>query len=866
MDTSLLRSNVRLLGQILGETLKNAEGNTLFDTVERIRQCSKASHAEDSLDDLFNMLRGLDDHTVLAIARAFAHFLNLANIADQHHTISSTTEDRFSAASVLADTLDLLQKSVSNEDIAEAVAALHVDLVLTAHPTEITRRTLIHKHGELNQCLEDLERLPDHGSAYDGVRQRIEGLIAQIWHTHEFRKNRPTPEDEARWSFAVIENSLWDAVPEFIAQLASLCTTNGVPMPDRGWHPIRISSWIGGDRDGNPNVTAEVTRRVLLLAQWQACELLLGDIHHLYEELSMTTASSTLQRQCEYAREPYRATLRPLRTLLTQQKANLDRAIAQNTAIVPLTHNALLEPLEACYESLLECGLGIIANGALLATMQRIYCFGPHLIKLDIRQESGRHTEVLSELTSYLGLGDYALWDEERRCDWLESELKSRRPLIPTDWQPGTGVREVLDTFAVIADTPAEALGCYVISMARSASDVLAVHLLLKVTGCAHGLMVAPLFETLDDLDNAPAILDSLYTTESFRQRIGDRMVVMIGYSDSAKDAGMLTAGWAQYRAQEALLAVSVRHGVALQLFHGRGGTIGRGGAPAHQALLSQPPGSLQQGLRVTEQGEMIRTKLGLKSLAVNTFGQYASAILQANLIPPPVPTDPWRQLMDTLARNACHHYRAWVREEPNFVPYFRQATPEQELANLPLGSRPARRRSDGGIESLRAIPWIFAWTQNRLMLPAWLGAGAALSDAIADGEEETLKAMASSWPFFHSRLSMLEMVYAKADLDIAALYDRMLVIPELKPIGAGLRAQLNADQGTLLQLLESDRLLGHDDWMPESIALRNIYAAPLNLLQIELLRRVRETHDPAVEQALMVTMAGVAAGMRNTG
>jgi len=316
------------------------------------------------------------------------------------------------------------------------------------------------------------------------------------------------------------------------------------------------------------------------------------------------------------------------------------------------------------------------------------YCvqesFGPHLIKLDVRQESGRHTQVFSELTQHLGLGDYATWDENQRAAWLRLELESPRPLIPSAWSPCEEVQEVLDTFAVIAETPLEALGCYVISMARSASDVLAVQLLLKITGCSLTIPVSPLFETLDDLDNAPEIVSSLLTCENYRQRVADGMVVMIGYSDSAKDAGMLTAGWAQYRAQEALLEVAAKNDIPLQLFHGRGGTIGRGGAPAHQALLSQPPGSLKQGLRVTEQGEMIRTKLGLKPLAINTFGQYASAILQANLMPPPAPEQSWRELMDMLGENACSHYRGWVREEPNFVPYFRQATPEQELANLP--------------------------------------------------------------------------------------------------------------------------------------------------------------------------------------
>lgn len=866
MDTSALRSNVRLLGKILGETIQAAEGEALFDTVEQIRQCSKSAREDESLDALYTLLKQLDDDTVLAIARAFAQFLNLANIADQHHTIASYTQDQFSASSVMSNTLHLLQQSHSPNAIAQAIGNLHIDLVLTAHPTEITRRTLIHKHGELNQCLEALDTAANNPQLITQTHGRIAELVAQIWHTHEFRSDRPSPEDEARWGFAVIENSLWDAVPAFIKQMEALCSDNDLTGPGDNWKPLQISSWIGGDRDGNPNVTATVTQRVLLLAQWQACDLLHRDVAMLHEELSVNTASAALWERCNHAREPYRATLKPLREQLKNQRQAIEQALDGGKVPPPLVREELLAPLQACYASLESVGLSVIAQGALRNTLLRVRSFGPHLIKLDIRQESGRHAQVLSELTQALDIGDYAQWSEEQRLTWLRAELNSPRPLIPTHWQPSDDVKEVLDTFAIIAQTPLDALGCYVISMARSASDVLAVQLLLKTTDCSLHIPVAPLFETLADLDNAPGIMQSLLSCEDYKRRVAERLVIMIGYSDSAKDAGMLTAGWAQYRAQEALLNVCDVHGVNLQLFHGRGGTIGRGGAPAHQALLSQPPGSLQQGLRVTEQGEMIRTKLGLTPLAINTFGQYASAILQANLLPPPAPDGAWRGLMDRLAADACTHYRGWIREEPNFVPYFRQATPEQELANLPLGSRPARRRSDGGIASLRAIPWIFAWSQNRLMLPAWLGAGAALQQAMDDGYEELLKTMAATWPFFRSRLSMLEMVFAKADLDIAALYDRMLVEPELKAIGTGLREQLRADQHALLTLLDSDRLLSHDDWVLESIGLRNVYTAPLNLLQAELLRRVRDTHDPAVEQALMVTIAGVAAGMRNTG
>ncbi|MDH3885596.1 MAG: phosphoenolpyruvate carboxylase, partial [Desulfobacterales bacterium] len=378
----------------------------------------------------------------------------------------------------------------------------------------------------------------------------------------------------------------------------------------------------------------------------------------------------------------------------------------------------------------------------------------------------------------------------------------------------------------------------------------------------------APLFETLDDLSRAREVMQSLLENNWYRGHIGARLMVMIGYSDSAKDAGVLAASWAQYRAQEELLQVAEQFGIDLTLFHGRGGTIGRGGAPAGEALLSQPPGSLRNGLRVTEQGEMIRAKLGWTSLAVKTLALYTSAICRANLLTPPAPQTEWREMMDTLAADSCAAYRAVVREEPDFVAYFRHATPEQELGKLPLGSRPARRGGGGGIESLRAIPWIFAWSQNRLMLPAWLGAGAALHTALNRGQGELLRDMAAHWPFFATRLSMLEMVFAKTDAGLSAYYDESLVPPELQAIGDSLRTQLARDTATVLEIRGVSSLLEGEPWIRESLQLRNIYTDPLNMLQAELLQRNRREADPdpVLERAIMVTIAGIAAGMRNTG
>ena len=865
LDTSALRQNVRLLGDTLGDVIRSTVGEDLYETIESIRQASKSATDVDQTTALFNALRKLDSEQLLLISRGFAQFLNLANIADQHFTTTKSVSIHFGAYDRISTTIEQLNQSVSKDALAKAVANLHIDLVLTAHPTEITRRTLIHKHGEIHDCLNDVE---SGLASEERIQSRLADLIAQIWHTEEFLEQRPTPIDEARWSFAVIENSLWDAVPEFLRDLDAIAKKFELDLPPRTKPVVRLSSWIGGDRDGNPNVTAKVTRRAMIISRWQAADLISRDLDAIYEELSVTRASDALREVVGDVREPYRAVLKPLRDAVRRQRDELGAHIQDGTHPLPhvLFNQDVIAPLQRCRTSLAEVGLSAIADGKLLDLIRRLESFGAHLVTLDVRQESTRHSDVIGEITLALGLGNYSDWSEADKQAFLRAEITNPRPLLPLNFEASEPCQEVLDTFRVIAETPREALGCYVISMASEPSDVLAVQLLLKATGGPLDLPVSPLFETLDDLDGAPSTLDALLSDAEFRERTDHSMVVMIGYSDSAKDAGMLSAGWAQYRAQEALLDICESHGVSLQLFHGRGGTIGRGGAPAHQALLSQPPGSLEQGLRVTEQGEMIRVKLGLKPLAINTLGQYTSAILRGNLTPPPVPKPEWRELMNDLAEQACSDYRSWVRGNPNFVEYFRQATPEPELASLPLGSRPARRRTGGGIETLRAIPWIFAWSQSRLVLPAWLGAGSALADAVEDGQLGRLREMRDQWPFFASRLSMLDMVYAKSDLVINSLYDETLVQDNLKSLGSDLRQQLSADVESLMGILDVDTLMASDPWGLESIGLRNVYTAPLNLVQIELLRRVRECESESVQRALMVSIAGVAAGMRNTG
>ncbi|MDE1327240.1 phosphoenolpyruvate carboxylase [Vibrio aestuarianus] len=870
-----LKSNVSMLGRLLGNTIQDAHGDVILEKVETIRKLSKSARNGNQADrdSLVEEIKNLPNEQLTPVARAFNQFLNLTNMAEQYHTISRHCEEHVCEPDAISSLFAKLnQNKISKLDAAQAVRDLNIELVLTAHPTEITRRTMINKLVKINECLSKLELSDLSFKERQKTERRLEQLIAQSWHSDVIRKQRPTPLDEAKWGFAVVENSLWQAIPEFLREFDERLESylgEGLPIDAR---PVHISSWMGGDRDGNPFVTHTITREVLLLSRWKAADLYLGDINELVSELSMTRCSDALRALAgEDEHEPYRAILKRLRTLLTETTEVLEAKIngQQLARKAPLQHiDQLWQPLLACYQSLHECGMGVIADGSLLDTLRRIKAFGVHLVRLDIRQESTRHSDVLSELTRYLGIGDYDQWSEQDKIAFLTNELSSKRPLLPRDWQPSEPVQEVLDTCKIIAAQPREAFGAYVISMARTASDVLAVHLLLQESGCPYRMDVCPLFETLDDLNNAEAVINQLMSIDLYRGFIQNHQMVMIGYSDSAKDAGVMSAGWAQYRAMDALVKVSEEAGIELTLFHGRGGTIGRGGAPAHAALLSQPPKSLKGGLRVTEQGEMIRFKLGLPEVAINSFNMYASAILEANLLPPPEPKQDWRDLMDVLSEVSCESYRNIVRGEPDFVPYFRQATPELELGKLPLGSRPAKRNPNGGVESLRAIPWIFSWSQNRLVLPAWLGAGEAIQYSIDKGHQALLEDMCREWPFFSTRLGMLEMVYSKCNIEISRYYDERLVDESLRPLGDRLRTQLQKDIKAVLNVENNENLMQSDPWGLESIRLRNIYVEPLNMLQAELLYRTRQTETPSVEleEALMVTIAGIAAGMRNTG
>ncbi|CUR44933.1 phosphoenolpyruvate carboxylase [Alloalcanivorax xenomutans] len=879
-----LREDVRWLGELLGHTLREQVGENLYETVERIRLAAVETRSNDemSVARLRALLDPLEDDALLEVARAFSQFLNLANIAEQHHRERLHRQhQRYpgdpDSDQGLRNVLERLSaKQVSAQTVRDTLTDLSVELVLTAHPTEVTRRTLIRKYDQMADLLTESDRPDLTGEERQRLEQRLRELIISAWSTDEIRRERPTPVDEAKWGFATIEQSLWRAVPDFMRQLDEELQRAGLPSPPADWVPVRLASWMGGDRDGNPNVTAAVTREVLLLARWMAADLYLRDVENLLADLSMHRASDELLARTGPSHEPYRVVLRDVRDRLKVTRRRMEALVEERP--VPdgegfLNGAQLRDELRLLDRSLRAVGLESIANGQLKDTLRRLSCFGITLLCLDVRQESGRHADTIDAITRYLELGSYLEWDEAERQRFLLAELENRRPLVDELFYRSDvcdpQVREVLDTCKVIAEQGPEGLGAYVISMARAPSDVLAVMLLQKIAGVTRPMRVVPLFETLDDLDNAGDTMSALLSIPFYRERVKGGQEVMIGYSDSAKDAGFLGAAWAQFRAQEKLTGLFREHGIPLTLFHGRGGSISRGGSPTRMALLSQPSGSVAGRIRVTEQGEVIRFKYGRPSVAAFNLEQYVAATLEATLLPPREPRPQWREQMEKLTRISVEGYRQVVRDDPALVRYLRTVTPETELSRLALGSRPARRKSDGGIESLRAIPWVFAWTQIRLMLPAWLGTGAALEAALEDqSDTDRIREMASHWPFFQGVVDMLEMVLAKADSRVAAWYEERLTDDaDLMRLGDSLRQRLAGTVEALGRLTGRGDLLDNNPVMRWSIRVRDPYTDPLHLLQAELMARLRDRDsDKVLESALMVTIAGIAAGLRNTG
>jgi phosphoenolpyruvate carboxylase len=884
-----LRDDVRFLGRLLGDTFNAQLGMKFFDQVESIRRLSKGGRAGNAADDtaLKALLAKVSPSEMIPLGRAFSEFLSLANFAESHHRIR---RHRAYQTDPLAEpqrgsTEDIVsrltrEKKATPEAIAKAYTDMRVHLVLTAHPTETLRRTLQQKYQKLATALGARDRTDLTAQERIDLEGEIKRQIMSAWMTTDIRERKPSPVQEAESGLAIIESVLWDAVPQYMRALdLTLRKETGQSLPLHAT-PVVFDSWMGGDRDGNPAVTADVTRRAVYLARWLAAELLYKELSDLRQELSMNNASPELTATVGDVHEPYRALLRPLRERIRATGYlfyNLyhGRPHPGDVPSSPLASETqplwdvkeLIEPLMMCYRSLQATNASLIAEGRLTDLIRKAHVFGLTLVRLDVRQDSSRHLSLLSAVTKAIGLGDYAEWSEDKRVEFLVTELESRRPLIPADIELDANDAEVLATFRALAELPADSMGAYVISMAREPSDILAVELLQREARVKKPLRVVPLFEQVEDLRNASQTLERLFSIDWYLKRLQGEQEIMIGYSDSAKTAGRLTASWDLYKAQEAITEVCKRFGLKPTLFHGRGGTVSRGGGPTYQAIAAQPPGSIQGSMRVTEQGEMILAKFGLPSLAIRNLELYTSAVLDSMLCPNSPPKPVWRDRMEALGKFAEKAYRDIVERQAGFIEYFQEATPSHELSFLNIGSRPAKRAGSGEIKSLRAIPWSFAWTQTRLHLSTWLGFEAALDHARKQNWWNDVREMYEAWPFFRTTIDLIEMVLAKTETSIAAYYDDALVGENIRSIGTDLRDRLALLTKEILELTGHQTLVENNAVLQRSIQVRNPYVDPLNFMQVELLKQLRAKPDSEeLKMALLVTINGIAAGMRNTG
>ncbi|CAD6344068.1 unnamed protein product [Miscanthus lutarioriparius] len=954
-DDKLVEYDALLLDRFL-DILQDLHGEDLRELVQECYEIAaeyERKHDSEKLDELGDMLTSLDPgDSIIAYRRRIK--LKKGDFADENSALTeSDIEETFKR--LVVD----LKKSPA--EVFDALKSQTVDLVFTAHPTQSVRRSLLQKHSRIRNCLVQLcskDITPDDKQELDEALQRE---IQAAFRTDEIRRTQPTPQDEMRAGMSYFHETIWKGVPKFLRRVDTALKNIGIDERVPYNAPlIQFSSWMGGDRDGNPRVTPEVTRDVCLLARMMAANLYCSQIEDLMFELSMWRCNDELRARADELHrsskkdakhyiefwkkvppsEPYRVILGDLRDKLYNTRERARQLLSSGYSDIPEESTVtnveqFLEPLELCYRSLCACGDRVIADGSLLDFLRQVSTFGLCLVRLDIRQESDRHTDVLDAITTYLGIGSYREWSEERCQEWLLSELNGKRPLFGPDLPTTDEIADVLDTFRVIAELPADNFGAYIISMATAPSDVLAVELLQRECHVKTPLRVVPLFEKLADLEGAPAALARLFSVDWYRERINGKQEVMIGYSDSGKDAGRLSAAWQLYKAQEELIKVAKQFGVKLTMFHGRGGTVGRGGGPTHLAILSQPPDTIHGSLRVTVQGEVIEQSFGEEHLCFRTLQRFTSATLEHGMHPPISPKPEWRALLDEMAVVATKEYRSIVFQEPRFVEYFRlycdvlmiycanvrmedshvttiyyiifsptlkymKATPEMEYGRMNIGSRPSKRKPSGGIESLRAIPWIFAWTQTRFHLPVWLGFGAAFKHILEKDIRNLhmLQEMYNEWPFFRVTIDLVEMVFAKGDPGIAALYDKLLVSSELWPLGDKLRANYEETKRLLLQVAGHKDLLEGDLYLKQRLRLRDAYITTLNVCQAYTMKRIRDPdyhvtlrphlskeimdwnkpaaelvklnptseYAPGLEDTLILTMKGIAAGMQNTG
>ena len=885
IPTKLLREDIRYLGNILGRVIKKQEGVSFFNLVEKIRKLSKANKANNSSKHSYNRIiteiKKLNSKTTFKLTRAFTHFMNFINLAesiDASRSLNIYENDKKNISNKNIFIEEIFEELFENKKIPDTkiynlAKNLNIGIVLTAHPTEVKRRTLIQKYHTITEILEQRELLKNFPTKLKLLDKKLYDEFTIIWNTDDLKRVRPTPFDEARWGLAIIEDSLWDTIPKVYRSLNSIFFQNmGKGLP-KNFNPIEFGSWMGGDRDGNPFVTSKVTKEVILLSRWEAAKLYEKALTKIIRSYSMQNCSKKIRNKVGITFEPYRVFLRPLRDKMRNTHRLIEQHLIHKKPLdqskLLNTKEEILKPLRIVRESLEENQNENIASGDLLDLMRRAKCFGINLARLDIRQESSRHTQLMNEIIKKKFNKNYNQLSEDKKVQLLKSLILSKKNIINNFNFKNKENKEVWLTFQAIAKEPAECLGAYIISMTTSPSDILSISFLQKEAKIKEKLRVVPLFETLNDLINAKSIMQNLFSQAWYRKLIKNKQEVMIGYSDSSKDAGKICASWHQYKAQEEIVKLSKKYGIQVVFFHGRGGSAGRGGGPIQATLRSQPPNSVNGNIRITDQGEVIQQKYGYEPLAKYNLCSYIGAVTEATLNPPPLPKKNWRKLIEKMSDISKSSYRKNINQNSEFIKYFKTVTPHVALGKLSIGSRPSKRKNIDNIQSLRAIPWVFAWTQIRLMLPAWLGSAEALRYGNIKKFRKTLYEMERNWPFFNSMLDMLDMVISKADPDISKIYEEYLADEKLRRVGQKLRFQFNVIKELNKKITPKEIIKLRKEFRT-SVIVRNIYSEVLNIIQPIVISKIKKNKNKNnrkyLNDALLTSIAGISAAMKNTG
>ena len=922
-DRTPLSSLIRLLGNLLGEVIIAQDGVAAFELEEQVRQLAKqrrASASPQHSSNLAALIADLPVQQLIGLIKAFTHYFGLINLAEGVerlrvlHLRDREMGDQPRLESVERALIELKDRGITAQQVQDMLDQAQITPVFTAHPTEAKRRTTLkklHRIALAAQQLVEAEPLPRQREL---LQQQIAEEVVTLWQSDEVRIIKPSVIDEVKNGLYYFEESLVAMIPQLYRDMeAALAQV----YPDFAWRVpsfVRFGSWVGGDRDGNPFVTPSVTVETVRLLMTRIVRHHIHAIEDLSHRLSQSSRQIAINAELQASieadaalfpdlaevlerrnpHEPYRQKcsyihrkLQETERYIEQFQANWAMSKAKPNQHRYQTASEVLHDLELMEHSLRANGGAMIADGFLRDIWRSVGVFGLNTATLDIRQHSSRHTSALAEIFRHAGVCDnFAELDHAQRTAFLEQELANMRPLIPAHLHYSDETNETIEVFRVVAtildDLNAEMIETYIISMSESAADILAVLLLAREAGLyvpnqASRLNIAPLFETGADLEAAAGIMEQLFKSDVYRQHLalrGDVQEIMLGYSDSNKDGGFTDAHWALYVAQVGLAQVCQQHGIKMRLFHGRGGAVGRGGGPANRAILAQPPSTVGGRIKITEQGEVISDRYAEPETAYRHQEQIVNAVLRSSFVATATPPRPeWEQIMQELARFSRQQYRHLVYDHPRFVEYFRNATPITEISRLRIGSRPASRKATDRIQDLRAIPWVFSWMQSRHTLPGWFGLGSGLQHIIsthADGLE-TLRIMYREWSFFATMLDNAQMILAKADMDIAARYAMLVEDATLRnEVFNAIKAEYELTVQMLRDVCQIDELLADSPTLQRSIKQRNPYVDPLSFVQIELMRRLRADPDgrdhQAIEDAILLSINGIAAGVKNTG